>query len=212
MKFKSLSALLVPALLIMCAATAPAATVQVNFVGTVTGNNSLNGSPAIGTTFNGNFVIDPSIITGEGPNCSGTPFCWSGSADSFTWAGATINSSNAITPGAFGIIFSPTDSAPGAGSDVLVIHLDGYGLNTITLTLSDSTGTAFENGGGLNLFASKQFTFTPLCVTGIGCVYNPYYSGTLEFVTDQPVPEPASALLLGGGLLGLAGLTRRKRS
>src|SRR4051812_17612827 len=129
MKLKYLSVLTLSALLVLCAATAQAATTQYNFVGTVTANNPLNGTPAIGSTFNGNFVIDPSITTGEGPNCSATPFCWSGPADSFTWDGVTINSGNAITPAAFGIIFSQTNSAPGAGSDVLTIHLDGYSLN-----------------------------------------------------------------------------------
>ena len=97
----------------------------------------------------------------------------------------------------------------GAGADQLIVHLGGFSLTTVTLTLTDPSGGAFEAGPGAD-FSSKEFRFVPLCVTGIGCAFNPSYSGTLTSLVSVPVPEPTSAemMLLGG--LGLA-VTRQRR-
>ena len=196
---------------------ADAAQVETSFEGVVNTNNSLAGSPAIGSAFSGDFIIDASILTGEGPNCTGTSLCWSGADTSWSLNGTTYTYSTVAVPSAFDVRFSETNAAPGAGSDILAISLGGGGfLDTDTLTLTDPTGTAFENGGAVNLFASGEFSDVPLCLTGITCATNRFWSGPITLIssvgltTPSAVPLPAAAWLFTSGLVALAGFACRK--
>jgi hypothetical protein len=57
--------------------------------------------------------------------------------------------------------------------------------------------------------ATSPFSLTQqFLITGGGGTLGSAFSGNAEL---NPVPEPGSLLLLGGGLLGLAGLARRRR-
>ena len=163
---------------------------RTSFTGLVTANNPNASGPAIGTTITGEYVIDPSVTTGEGPNCT-TSYCWSGTDAMWTWNDVAVT----YQPyNYFQISYERTDVAPGTGSDVLVVHLVGYSLNQVTLTLTDPTGTAFESGGAPSAFSQREFSFVPTCLTGTCFPTNPYYSGD---ITDMTVTLVTPFELIG---------------
>jgi PEP-CTERM motif len=192
------------------ASSAWAALVRNTFAGVVTANNPLNGTPAIGSAFSGQFTIDSAVLAGEGPNCAGRTFCWSGPDTSWSW-----NTNNyalgTTTPAiAYGIFYTRVDSAPGLGADRLTVQLGGNFLTDVSLILEDPSGGAFE-AGGFGLFTQRTFRYAPICVTGIGCALNPFYSGNLTSLVTTPVPEPGTAPMLLLGAAALAAVWRRQR-
>jgi len=118
---------------------------------------------------------------------------------------------NTVTPPGWSLTFGGTLSS-GSGSSV---SLSAYGSTADTFFGSTSSiaslgpfgpgafsGTASGSGAGL--------TTTPYSLTeevDINGVGNTRYSGDASL---NPVPEPASLTMVGTGLIGLAGLLRRK--
>ena len=82
------------------------------------------------------------------------------------------------------------------------------GSDSPTAIFFDTNGF---NGGNLN---GNTFFGRVYCPGGIDCgatgTVNNGYGLVTGFSTDTTVPEPGSLILLGSGVLGLAGLLRRK--
>jgi hypothetical protein len=171
------------------------------FAGVVTVNNPLNGTPAIGSAFWGQFTLDSAILTGEGPNCAGRPNCWSGESASWSWYSTDYTLATVQIPISFAINYTRLDSAPGAGVDRLLVQLGGLPLTDVKLVLEDPTGSAFE-AGGWGGFTQRTFSYAPLCLFGT-CGQIQIYSGTLTSLVTTAVPEPGTAPML---LLGTAAL------
>ena len=200
------------------ALSAEASSYQFSFAGTVSANNPIVGSPAIGDPVNGSFTIDIAQTAGVGPNCAGSPDCWSDTATKWTLNGALVDTSTVYYAPSFGIWITTIDSAPGAGADVYDVVLGGLDLLTsVELKLTNAAGTAFEGLANPLLASMANFDggtlqYTPLCVTGISCALNPVYTAQITSFSAQPVPLPAGVLLFAPALVTALRATRRSAS
>jgi hypothetical protein len=81
----------------------------------------------------------------------------------------------------------------------------------LEVVANNQTILANGNGNGY-LEADNSFAVTnrAYCVTNLGCSSNDGVGLVTTFSTGSTVPEPSTFLMLGSGILGLAGVLRRK--
>ena len=114
-------------------------------------------------------------------------------------------------------------NADGFGSfNFTLADFDGYGhgVTTVTFTLTASGGTTWADASSVltpnsdgymaaaHVFVCSATPCLPTAGGGGGSALATGYAANGEQV---PIPEPASIALFGSGLIGLAGLVRRRR-
>ncbi|MBW2614589.1 MAG: PEP-CTERM sorting domain-containing protein [Deltaproteobacteria bacterium] len=106
-----------------------------------------------------------------------------------------------------GLNFLTLDPYPAYSPDVsLCIELDG---DTPVITVLQMIGDD-NNGYMRELFFSDELGWPSISDDNNFAYYDDVESVAVDWTT-QPIPEPATMLLLGSGLLGLAGFRKRFR-
>lgn len=209
MKSKSQVAWLLGAAVLLCVAV-PGFADSITFSttgtfsgGVCTGSNSCTGSGGVNLTFDG---ISNATVTPDQPGNGGTLFTFNSLGDFVAGAGSLTNF-NGVD---FTLTITQLDPPVSPNTGDLTATLSGS-----LQTTSSGTEVIFSSPTSISL-GGDVYQIASFTADGPGVVLSPSSVNngvtSLQGKISEPVsaPEPSAALLLGSGLLSLAGIRRRR--
>lgn len=107
-------------------------------------------------------------------------------------------------------VLSLTNGGPNGTLDVCFQSYNDGNTNASCSLAANVTTYNFQGDPALEVLRSGNIYDVPTGITWVAYMVSQDVNGTSDFVAISAVPEPASMMLLGTGVLGVAGLLRRK--
>ncbi|MBS1822371.1 MAG: PEP-CTERM sorting domain-containing protein [Acidobacteria bacterium] len=155
-------------------------------------------------------------VTGASVQDTGTQLIFVPNSINVGAAGTITGSfTSLLTAGEAGTITSPINYAAYTPGSASLVFGSGSTLLTFTLnSITEVTSGAFGNFTGTGLITSAVAGFDPTAAT---LLFSTQANGDVTFsatavATPSAVPEPSTLLLLSTGLIGAAGVLKRRLS